>query len=204
MKAAATQVRRSYKWPGTDLHTPGRLLKSHYIRRYQSLILDWSTRKYENAIVHIIVYYQNICEQHYYFYDVGKKSIHNNLTYSRRKEIMFKAFSRNSFSKLAIKSLAIGMFRTRVSELERLKGQHASRLINLSPAQRQALLQQQQVSFWNFFLPNNPVMYTVRVILYDFFFLELKNASKSSQISCLVPYIRQVSPQTYTVMIHSL
>eukprot|EP00088_Acartia_fossae_P012673 TRINITY_DN16554_c0_g1_i3.p1 TRINITY_DN16554_c0_g1~~TRINITY_DN16554_c0_g1_i3.p1 ORF type:complete len:180 (+),score=41.94 TRINITY_DN16554_c0_g1_i3:299-838(+) len=32
--------------------------------------------------------------------------------------------------------------KTRVSELERLKGQHASRLI--SPAQRQALIQQQQ------------------------------------------------------------
>jgi len=32
--------------------------------------------------------------------------------------------------------------RTRVSELERLKGQHATRLI--TPAQRQALLQQQQ------------------------------------------------------------
>ena len=32
--------------------------------------------------------------------------------------------------------------RTRVSELERLKGQHGSRLI--SPAQRQALIQQQQ------------------------------------------------------------
>lgn len=34
--------------------------------------------------------------------------------------------------------------KTRVSELERLKGQHASRLI--SPAQRQALIQQQQAS----------------------------------------------------------
>ena len=33
--------------------------------------------------------------------------------------------------------------RTRVSELERLKGQHATRLI--TPAQRQALLQQQQL-----------------------------------------------------------